>query len=161
MNPSTILEDVLPTKMSRWSMGLTVLLVAPSTRLPLFWPVSGMVTTEKEILLLQTLLPISIVLIGTLISLISVINEFNRWNKFARHYEVKEILQDIRVYVRKGLTMGEAQKTEWYCTNCWTDKVPSIIQRKGSSDNITTYYCPKCKAELNWDRRIAVHTYHP
>lgn len=161
MSQSSILEDVLPTKLSRWIAGLIVPSAIAVSSLPLFQPLSRLVTGETETHLLQALLLVSTLLAGALACLISVVRAFNKWETIEKTHELKEIFQDIRFYIRKGLTDEEQMASEWFCTNCWTDKIQSVIQREGSKDNITTYFCPKCKTQFKWNRTIAVTTYNP
>jgi hypothetical protein len=49
MSLKEILEDALPTKWSSYIAVLTVLSVIPVSRLPLYWPLSRLVTTNIEI----------------------------------------------------------------------------------------------------------------
>ncbi len=81
MSLKEILEDALPTKWSSYIAVLTVLSVIPVSRLPLYWPLSRLVTTNIEIQLFQALLSVSTLLTGTLICLILIIFAFHRQKK--------------------------------------------------------------------------------
>lgn len=161
MSQSSILENVLPTKLSRWIAGLIMPSAIAVSSLPLFQPLSLLVTTETEIHLLQGLLLVSALLIGALACLISVIRDFNKWEDVERTHELKEIFTDIRFYIRKGLGDTEQMTAEWFCTNCWTDKIKSIIHKEGNDGSITIYFCPKCKTQFKWNRTISITAYNP
>ena len=69
--------------------------------------------------------------------------EFENWSETERQYELKEVAPGIFVYAYKK-TVESAEPMHWLCTNCWKDRIKSIIQKPlGDS-----YTCPKCKTEL-------------
>jgi len=78
MSLLTILEDILPTKWSRYIAGLTMLSVLPVSRLPLYWPLSTLVTTNTEIQLFRALLSVSTILIGALCCLALIIRDYHK-----------------------------------------------------------------------------------
>jgi hypothetical protein len=76
-----ILEDALPTKWSKWSAGLTIVASPIAYILPLNWPLSMLSITNNERQMLQIMLLISTLFIGTLISLFLVIFAFRGQRK--------------------------------------------------------------------------------
>lgn len=71
--------------------------------------------------------------------------EFEKWSETEQQYELKEVIRGVFVYSYKKEN-EISQPMHWLCTNCWKDKVKSILQRTASDD---TYTCPKCKTEIN------------
>lgn len=71
--------------------------------------------------------------------------EFENWAETERNHETAEVIPDIRVYIAKGLDHHARQSANWYCTNCWTDKVQSILHLKAKGSALISYFCPKCK----------------
>jgi hypothetical protein len=70
------------------------------------------------------------------------------WAEIERNHETVEVIPDIRVKIKKGLT-DEAKKTaDWYCTNCWNDKERFILHKKNSNAYVIIYFCPRCKNEF-------------
>jgi len=107
MNLPTILKDILPTKWSRYIAALTALLVIPVSRLPLYWPLSKLVTTKIEIQLFQALLSILTILIGALIILIIVLNHLKNSKILiattAKKTELPQFQKDILLYLYKNI----------------------------------------------------------
>jgi rubrerythrin len=71
--------------------------------------------------------------------------EFENWAETERNHETTEVIPDIRVYIAKGLDDKVRQSANWYCTNCWTDKIQSILHLENKNDYVVSYFCPKCK----------------
>lgn len=69
--------------------------------------------------------------------------EFEKWSETETQYELKEIASGVFVYACKK-TNQPSEPMHWLCTNCWKDKIKSIIQKTLSD----SYTCPKCKTEL-------------
>lgn len=73
-----ILEDTLPTKWSRRIMGMTIVASPIAYILPKYWPFSILPMTDTVRQILQVLLSVSTLLIGTLACLILVIFAFHK-----------------------------------------------------------------------------------
>jgi hypothetical protein len=73
MSPLDILEDILPTKPSRWSAAMTMLLVPLAYNLPSILPVSWQAESEVSAFLVRCLLALLTVLIGTFVVLAFVL----------------------------------------------------------------------------------------
>lgn len=71
--------------------------------------------------------------------------EFEKWAEAEKQYELKEVIRGVFVYSYKKEN-ELTQPIHWLCTNCWKDKIKSILQRTSS---INTYECPKCKTEID------------
>ncbi len=69
--------------------------------------------------------------------------ELEKWSETEKQYGLKEIASGIFVYVYKK-TEKLSEPIHWLCTNCWKDKIKSIIQKTLGD----AYACPKCKTEL-------------
>jgi hypothetical protein len=79
------------------------------------------------------------------------IMDIENWSKTESQYELKEVASGIFVYAyKKG--NNETEPAHWLCTNCWKDKITSILQRSASYPAFT---CPKCKTkfDLSWDSK--------
>lgn len=76
------------------------------------------------------------------------ISEFERWSEIERNHETAEIIPNIRAYIHKGLDGKSRQTANWYCTNCWTDRIQSILHLKSKNGYAVIYFCPKCKNEF-------------
>jgi hypothetical protein len=83
--------------------------------------------------------------------------EFESWNETEQTHETAEVIPDIRVKVRKGLDDKAKQTADWYCTNCWNDRVKSILHLESKSETGVSYFCPKCKNKF----RHAIHISSP
>lgn len=72
------------------------------------------------------------------------IMEFEKWSETERQYDLKEIAPGIFVYFyKKGNEPTEP--IHWLCTNCWKDKIKSIIRLEFDTSGIRGYVCPNCK----------------
>ncbi|HAB54653.1 MAG TPA: hypothetical protein DCE80_21150 [Ignavibacteriales bacterium] len=66
--------------------------------------------------------------------------KFEKWSETETQYELKEIASGVFVYACKK-TNPPSEPMHWLCTNCWKDRMKSIIQKTLSD----SYACPKCK----------------
>ncbi|GFO62563.1 hypothetical protein M1B72_20820 [Geomonas paludis] len=89
-----ILEVWLPTKWSRWAVGVTILLATFATRLPEFLPLAGYTLLDQQKLLVQILAPTLICLIGTFI----VLNLVVRHSKSLKETHSNEIEELKKTY---------------------------------------------------------------
>ena len=78
--------------------------------------------------------------------------EFEKWSEVEGQHELKEVMPGIRVYIRKGLNEPEIKTVEWACTNCWNDKVKSILQLENENEYVSSYICPRCKYPFKWHK---------
>lgn len=69
--------------------------------------------------------------------------KFEKWSETETQYELKEIASGVFVYACKKIN-PPSEPMHWLCTNCWKDRMKSIIQKTLSD----SYTCPKCKTEL-------------
>ena len=77
--------------------------------------------------------------------------EYRSWDKEAEKYELTQIDHNSFAYMKKNVD-GDDTPQVWLCTNCFEDKVKSILQYKGrtAGDRSHSYYeCPRCKSLLN------------
>lgn len=73
--------------------------------------------------------------------------EFEKWAETERQYELKEIAPVIFVYsYKEGIEFTEPK--HWLCTNCWKDKIKSIIRLSSEGSGSKKYICPNCKDEF-------------
>lgn len=143
MSLSTILEDMLPTKWSRYIAEMTVVVAIAAFPLPHYWPLSKLVTTNKEILLFQVLLSVSIVLIGALCCLVLIVRDYHKkgielenenkqmkdWNIEKKNYKKLEIGNGVFAYIGKDYE-GKAQNAYKFCCNCFENrKIKSPLQQ--------------------------------
>jgi hypothetical protein len=91
-----ILEDVLPTKWSRWTAVLTAASSITVLPLPYLWPFSVLIKTDTERQIFQALLLVSTFLIGTLICLLLVVIDYH---KQAKKSLMKSINSKIHPYL--------------------------------------------------------------
>lgn len=87
MDLKEILQDVLPTKWSRWIMVLTFLSLPGVSFLPHHWPFSILATTDTERQIFRVLLLVLTLLIGSWICLILVVID--------RHRQIKKLNDKI------------------------------------------------------------------
>ena len=78
---SEILKEYLPTKWSRWIMGLTIALAGTEITSPMTLPHSMVSTWSKQELQILTILILSTLLIGTFITLLLVIAAYRKIHK--------------------------------------------------------------------------------
>ena len=69
--------------------------------------------------------------------------EFEKWSDTEQQYELKEIIAGVFVYAYKKTTENK-EPMHWLCTNCWKDRIKSIIQKS----SVGTNYCPMCKTPI-------------
>ncbi len=69
--------------------------------------------------------------------------EFEKWSEAEQQYELNEIATGVFVYAYKKTTENK-EPIHWLCTNCWKDKIKSIIQKS----SVGTNYCPMCKIPI-------------
>ena len=73
--------------------------------------------------------------------------EFEKWAETEQQYDLKEIAPGIFVYsYKEGIEFTEPK--HWLCTNCWKDKIKSIIRLSSEGSGSKKYICPHCKDEF-------------
>lgn len=72
------------------------------------------------------------------------IMDFEKWSETETQYELKEIASGIFVYSYKP-TIDPTKPKHWLCTNCYKDKIKSIIRLSFEGDSANQYACPNCK----------------
>jgi hypothetical protein len=88
--------DGLPTKWSRWCMGLTLVLSVTAYNVPSHLPQTWIPNSPEQIFLIQLLLSVTVLLLGTFVTLLLVIS-FHR-------KEVKAIEESCQSYVNQILS---------------------------------------------------------
>ena len=67
--------------------------------------------------------------------------EFENRSETERQYELKEVAPSTFVYMYKK-TLKSAEPMHWLCTNCWKDRIKSILQLARHNAAGKTYLCP-------------------
>lgn len=75
--------------------------------------------------------------------------EFENWAETEKNHETVDVIPDIHVHIHKGLDDKARQTANWYCTNCWNDRIKSILHLKNKNAYVIIYFCPKCKNEFS------------
>lgn len=120
MNWSTMLEDLLPTKWSRRTMELTIVLAGIIITLPVTLPSSMIATWSQTQLLLLIIMTISVLLIGALICLVLVVIAYNKKtkeikNNIAIQKQFTNILADLDSFkkeTKRILSFNESKDKE-------------------------------------------------
>jgi len=73
--------------------------------------------------------------------------EHENWSKIELQYELKEITSDIFVYIYKK-SEESTEPIHWLCTNCYKDKIKSIIRLASEGSGSKKYVCHHCKNEF-------------
>lgn len=75
--------------------------------------------------------------------------DFEKWSETESQYDLQEIVCGVFVYVYKK-TDNSKDPVHWLCTNCWQDKIKSIIQCDNPNYSRNRIYtCPKCKYAIH------------
>ncbi len=70
---------------------------------------------------------------------------FETWSETESQYSLEEIASGVFVYSYKK-TNEANEPMHWLCTNCWKDKIKSILQcDTPHRTRDISYSCPKCK----------------
>ena len=72
------------------------------------------------------------------------IMDFEDWAETEAQYELKEIARGIFVYSTKE-GVRPAVPVHYLCTNCYKDKIKSIIRLSYEGSDGKQYTCPNCK----------------
>lgn len=75
------------------------------------------------------------------------IMESEKWAETELQYELKQVAPDTFVYSYKG-GIESAEPKHWLCTNCWKDKIKSIIRLSSEYSGSKKYICPHCKDDF-------------
>lgn len=100
-----VLEDILPTKWSRWSAATTILLTPLAYNLPSILPASWQAESEISSFLTRCILALLTLLIGTLVVLLLVIH-------YSRKIPVLELENHRLVNLTAGLQDDVASLTK-------------------------------------------------
>lgn len=72
--------------------------------------------------------------------------EFKRWAKTETQYRLEEVGPSVFVYAYKKTDLSDPE--HWLCTNCFKDRIKSIIRLASKGSGIKKYICPHCKDEF-------------
>jgi len=72
------------------------------------------------------------------------IMDFEDWAKTGLQYELKEIARGIFVYSSKE-GVCPTEPAHYICTNCYKDKIKSILRLSYEGSDGEQYVCPNCK----------------
>lgn len=72
--------------------------------------------------------------------------EFEKWAKTETQYRLKEVAPSVFVYAYKKTDLSDPE--HWLCTNCYKDRIKSIIHFASKGSGIKKYICPHCKDEF-------------
>lgn len=72
--------------------------------------------------------------------------EFEKWAKTETQYRLKEVAPSVFVYAYKKTDLSDPE--HWLCTNCYKDRIKSIIHFTSKGSGIKKYICPHCKDEF-------------
>lgn len=85
--------------------------------------------------------------------------KFEKWSETESQYELKEVAPGTFVYsYKEGIELTEPK--HWLCTNCWKDKIKSIIHLANEGSGNRKYHCPHCKDEF-YIRHGSSNSYSP
>ncbi len=72
--------------------------------------------------------------------------EFEKWAKTETQYRLEEVAPSVFVYAYKKTDLSDPE--HWLCTNCFKDRIKSIIRLASKGSGIKKYICPHCKDEF-------------
>ena len=78
------------------------------------------------------------------------LERLENWTDTERTHELHQSGPGVFVYVRKGAN-DDPKKFPWLCTNCWENKIKSILQCDHDWAKHASYSCPRCKSKIAWD----------
>ena len=78
------------------------------------------------------------------------LEQLENWTNTERDHELHQPGPGVFVYVRKD-SDNTPKKFPWFCTNCWENKIKSILQCEHDWANHASYSCPRCKTKIAWD----------
>ena len=73
--------------------------------------------------------------------------EFEKWAETETQYKLEKVAPGVFVYAYKK-TDTSSDPEHWLCTNCYKDRIKSIIRLASKGSSIKKYICPHCKDEF-------------
>lgn len=75
------------------------------------------------------------------------LKEYEKWAETETQYKLAEVARSVFVYAYEK-TDTSSDPGHWLCTNCYKDRIKSIIRLASKGTGIKKYICPHCEDEF-------------